>query len=408
MNKPAALPSFATDPTLTGGPQVGLSTRLSPGAGTLAQGFYQGRRLPARALSYVLGTHGDWLTYLDGRVEHDALRRWQRTVVSGGGAGAPWTNVVGMQPVRSFDTNGERQRMPLLLGPTGGTRLGVALSNDGSVFETPRTINAGTAFSVTAAAACKPGEAIAIDGATADQQYTTDHGSSWTVNATAFPYAAVHYVPNSGIYLALDTHGNFYRGTVIGTITTAITLAMTAADPAISEFADDNGSNVVLVSRINGHGFASIFHSADGGLTWAFVQNFAGFFANITYSKALGLFFAWDDAGTMQTSTTGAAWTSIASGLTTAKGFLAGNKTLACVGPAIVKLWSYQPSANFTQRGIAYSLDGTATWNTYAFGEVPVGGSAISQLRAINNRLYVVDAVGLWSSGALDWPLPEI
>lgn len=63
--RPTLLASFATDATLTSGPQSGLSTRLDPGVGTRGQGFYQDRRLPARALSYLLGILGDWVAYFD-------------------------------------------------------------------------------------------------------------------------------------------------------------------------------------------------------------------------------------------------------------------------------------------------------------------------------------------------------
>ncbi|HEX3853974.1 MAG TPA: hypothetical protein VHW01_23585, partial [Polyangiaceae bacterium] len=61
--KPPILPTFATDPVLTGGAQLGQVTRLQPGDALRAQGFYMDRRVPARIFSWLFGAIGDWLQY---------------------------------------------------------------------------------------------------------------------------------------------------------------------------------------------------------------------------------------------------------------------------------------------------------------------------------------------------------
>lgn len=61
--KPRTIPAFATDATLSSGPEVGLAARLDPGTGLRAQGFYSDARIPARMLSWLFGTIGDWLGY---------------------------------------------------------------------------------------------------------------------------------------------------------------------------------------------------------------------------------------------------------------------------------------------------------------------------------------------------------
>lgn len=63
MAKPAFVPTFATDPTLTGGPETGAAARLDPGTGLRVQGYYSDRRIPARHLSWLFGVIGDWIGY---------------------------------------------------------------------------------------------------------------------------------------------------------------------------------------------------------------------------------------------------------------------------------------------------------------------------------------------------------
>lgn len=64
MPRPSALPEWATDPTYTSGPQEGEATRLAPTSGEMAQGFFQGKRPPARKANWLLGLLCDWVKYL--------------------------------------------------------------------------------------------------------------------------------------------------------------------------------------------------------------------------------------------------------------------------------------------------------------------------------------------------------
>jgi hypothetical protein len=65
--RPLASPLFATDATFATGPEVGLSTRLDPGAGIRAQGVLPESRYAARWENFQKGTLGDWVKYLDDR-----------------------------------------------------------------------------------------------------------------------------------------------------------------------------------------------------------------------------------------------------------------------------------------------------------------------------------------------------
>lgn len=63
MSKPAILPKYATDATLTGGPQITQAPRLQPSDAFLGQGAYQDHGMPARFFGWLLGVICDWLAY---------------------------------------------------------------------------------------------------------------------------------------------------------------------------------------------------------------------------------------------------------------------------------------------------------------------------------------------------------
>lgn len=395
--------AFATDGNYPAGAfdWSGDPRIVVPSTAALAAGFTPDTPVAAETQNYLQNRQGDALTVQ----AHAALRTWKRTLSDTNVTA--WAQVIGMLPTRSFDANGERQRMPTLLGTNPAGRLGVSVSNDGSALEASRLPNPGVIFAPTCACAGRHNEALTGDGGSTNIQYSTNCGFAWTTSATSFATAAVHYNATADAYLRLDIHGQLFISTTLPTFS-GVTLAATAADATVSEFADDGGLNIVLVSKVSGHAYPSIFHSGDGGASWTLVTTSpASFFANVAYSAALGAFYLWTDDGTLSISTTGSSWSTVATGLTTSKGFDSGNKTLACAGAALVKTWFYQPSGSFKQRGIAYSFDSGATWNACAFGDAAAGGADFQQIRAISGRLYVVDSIGLWSSGLFGSPAVE-
>lgn len=58
------LPTWATDATVTSGPDTGLSTREAPAAATRAQGYIGDQAISARVDNYRAGSVGDWISYL--------------------------------------------------------------------------------------------------------------------------------------------------------------------------------------------------------------------------------------------------------------------------------------------------------------------------------------------------------
>jgi len=69
MTRPTVSAAFSTNTNASAGPEAGLSTRLDPGAGLRAEGFYGETRLPVRAFNFLLGLVGDWIGYLDNFVK---------------------------------------------------------------------------------------------------------------------------------------------------------------------------------------------------------------------------------------------------------------------------------------------------------------------------------------------------
>lgn len=65
MPKPE-LPKWASEPTYTSGLDNGLPTRLEPTEGEQENGFFRGRRAPARKLNWIVGLLCDWAAYLSG------------------------------------------------------------------------------------------------------------------------------------------------------------------------------------------------------------------------------------------------------------------------------------------------------------------------------------------------------
>lgn len=66
MAAPVTPPDFATDPAypVDGSDWDGDPPRVDPGGTVRARGFEPGELLPAEHLNFMIGLHGDWLSYL--------------------------------------------------------------------------------------------------------------------------------------------------------------------------------------------------------------------------------------------------------------------------------------------------------------------------------------------------------
>jgi hypothetical protein len=371
------------------------------------------------ALAYLESLKADMLAVQ----AHSALQSWRYTSLPGSGGSLSASQMIALRSVRSFDTSGERQRPIVLFGsdPLNTNKTGMARSNDGSLFDgfTPL---AGSAFqSLTHAAAGAPGVILMCQGSP-QCNYSTDHGTTWTqYSAGAATNYAVHYALN-GHYYALTTGGVLHSATVSGFTGVGVVLpgvSTVQSDPA--DFADDSssgGSNVCVCFKHDANAFYSIFWTNNNGVSWTLAKNLSGTLGNITYSRALALFVGWDSTGAIYTSPTGQTWTQISGSASTANGFLGGQSTLACAGPAIVKTVSNVLNASapaYEQHGVGYSFDLGASWNFYYFAGINSSAPSTLKIRGFNNRIYALAPLsiatnggGLWVSGILAAPALEL
>src|SRR4051812_16474806 len=134
--------NYASDATLTGGPQSGSATRLQPGTALLKQGFYQGRRVPARFLSWILGTLDDSVQI----AAHSALRSWAAVTIPQVGTDL-YSDIIGQRLSRSYGVTNDLQRLVYLVGTdTSGSPanlMRIAKSADGTQLD-PATLRVTT------------------------------------------------------------------------------------------------------------------------------------------------------------------------------------------------------------------------------------------------------------------------
>lgn len=334
MAKPAQIPTYATDPTLTGGPQVGLSTRLAPSGGTLAQGFYTDARLPARAFAWLIGLIGDWIGYLSKiQVLNWTLAAWD-----------------------FFPTTTLNSRVCWIPKPTVGTGFWMVYGNT----STP-TIRSGSlpymlpGTGQVAALVAAPGltvwthtvvggSTIVAAGSDASGNtvvYTsTDHGNTWTsrtvVAGSSYGCAGLTYDA---------THGKFIYVPIV-TFGTLTSLIFTSSDGITWTHSTDPVGNIpgananIYWDSANGETALimnnSMSVSTDGGLTWdTFAVVPFTLFGTVAFQRAAYTTqFGWRVLGTTQLGST---------------------PTLAS------RVWSFGSSA-FAGTGVAIASDGVGRY----------------------------------------------
>lgn len=417
MARPAILPAYATDATILAGAQAGLSTRLSPGAGTLAQGFYQDRRLPARALAWLFGTICDWVGYLDDRASHAAMQTWRMSPTIGIAAGAPGSLGVVVGMLRGIlDANGDQQRKPVLLSyNTTSFVLNAAHSGDGMFWPTRADLSPSYTPTSTFSAVRGAAYEIIAWGANNTALYTQDGGSTWAATTSTFDtILCYHYIANgaTNLYIKATSNGGAW----------VYTGGPNAASPVFGNFpgasgiaqgnttiADNGSGTMIACAQVNLQTFSSLFKSTDYGATWTNVQNFSGtVVGDVVYNKAQGVFVCVtnDTLGSVSTSTDGTGWSLRFASATPANGFKFGRGTLASAGHAIVKLWSKSLGGAFNEEGVAYSLDLGASWNFAPFGSPT--SNVIQSISGFNGRIYAAGLNNVWVSGPMTAPTRDL
>jgi hypothetical protein len=363
MAKPTTLPTYATDATLTGGPQVGLSTRLSPGAGTLAQGFWQGRRLPARAFAWLVGLLCDWVAYFNGhqiknwRLERQDFFNASTDMPAGsyleGGVGAIWVPDAAPQKgawyVYGCNNSAPSQQafsMPRISSAsTRGTPSlrfwgANAVNADGSILLAAGTDATSGLFAI---------------------YKSTDRGVSWGLVTTtgATPGAVVGnlgYCAASNLFLS--------SGATTGHILTSpdgvawTDRGVPASTPGSGSYtAWREGGGLLAVRHFNG-GFST---SSDGGLTWgAYTTLPGGLLAlDFAYSAAWGWLILTTN-GSIVTTGNFTAYTSLGALAIGTKA-----KRINCDGQRFA-VSCYDTTAA-PGPGILYSDNGGTTWSFVRF-----------------------------------------
>lgn len=414
---------WATNPTYPTGsfPWSGQPVRVQPSGGVAAAGFVPAQQAPAELLNYQFGAAGDALALGAQTQVHAALQNWRQASILGGPTPVNYTELVGVLPVRSYDTNGDRQRMPVALGANSSdsNRTYKSSSCDGSMWSTYGEITitgGGHLTNVNVSAAGEPGVIVVGQVSTPVFAYSTDHGTNWTsTNLNSFGAGTVlglHFAPGVPRYFAGHSSGVFASATIGALSSATVTTVPTPSSSAVTatEFADDGSTNIVLAASCAAASNAALYLSTNGGTSWAKIQDLPATTgtANVKYSKARGLFIAWDK-NSVWTSQTGAVWTQTAGSVAATSDMLSGAGTFAVAGYAIAKLWrNTTVSSLLWNWGIAYSLDLGATWNTWGIGN-PANLSGPTLLRSFNNRLYLLDAHtgSLWVSGQVGFAESE-
>jgi hypothetical protein len=343
MIKPVELPSFATDATLTGGPQIGSVARLRPSNALLAQGFYQGRRLPGRMIAWLFGTIGDWLKYL----APVQIKNWKLEGQDFLGATTNHASVIWLPELSQTPVTGQWFIFNSTPSPaTGLVRYPAFVptivdSLSGPTLDTWKQCAANTSGSILVAVGTLAG---------AGKTYASgNRGTTWTgggaVNLTS---AEITYSPVSSLFIA----GGATDGQIV-TSPDGITWTSRGIPTGVNAqyFFIKEAGGVVLACDANGH----LTHSNDGGLTWSVAT--ASPIAN-TFDAAYTSQFGWCLLGASQVafSVNLIAWT--------ASTPLSGNVGNSIASDGVSR---YALAVSGSQSGVVFTDDGGTTWELVRF-----------------------------------------
>lgn len=300
MKKPAGDPSFATDPLLTGGPQVGLATRLDPGAGFRAQGYYQDRRLPARHLSSLLGVLGDWANYLK-QIEIKNWKREATTFFTG------TTNKFGICWIPGGASRPGSGAWLLFASDTTPTCQGklwpsAALSGPNALTTQPVLTQwfcscANTSGTVLLAGGNHPA------GADTLVYRSTTRGAGWAASTllvgSNFDVADIAFEPVAGKFVAVldNTGGPRTSYSTDGNTWTAGAAPTGAGGGEFAKRIVSGGGKVVMVTSAG-----QVAVSSDAGATWSALSLPTVAALDVAYSSTFGWLVIGQDSSLMKTA----------------------------------------------------------------------------------------------------------
>lgn len=346
MNKPALLPTYATDATLSSGPQTGLSTRLDPGTALRQQGYYQDRRLPARALGWLLGTVGDWLGYFSkAQVKNWRLEAWDFFTSSTSFANLAWIpeseNGAGSWWAFSFDS------VPVLHeGRLPNISTTGALSpwaNAPPAFTTWNELVGNAAGTVLVAQGFVAGPGNVTKA-------STDLGGTWSA---AVVNGRICYCKSSNLFLSLTGASAIQSSPDGMTWTNQGSIGGFGAGSRIVSAPET--PNIAAIDNAGRVAF-----STDGGLSWgaSVASPSAGTF-DAAYTTQYGWCFI-SSSGSTAVTTDGSAFTA-------ASPFAAGKAgSIASDGVSRYCVAHNDPSAS-PGPGVYFSDDGASTWELVRF-----------------------------------------
>ncbi len=345
----------------------------------------------------------------------NALRLWTATTIPQVGTDT-YADIIPMRLSRTYGVNADTQRLIFMVGTdsTGSpaNEARIARSADGSAFDpaTQRLSTLTTFLSPTAGFPGAAGELMLINGAH-QFAYSADSGATWTLSSLVSitdNIGVMHYVSGTGAaagyYLLTDgATSNFARASSMANLANTPTystigsggFAFNTTQSIVSD-----GASVLLIACTFSDG-CRVYRSTDGGATWMLAYTTGGTVMSLVWSDYWKKFFLVDNsAGVLASSSDGASWSLVRSGLTSANGFLVSARALIACGPALAL-----PSATGTTGGLVLSLDQGLTWNYHYIG---VSGVYPTVFRATRERIYAANGKTLWRSGLLGSPAAEL
>lgn len=400
--------SWATNATYPAGsnPWNGGPTKVQPSTAIQAAGVEPNAQFSAQEFNWLENNRQIATTIQ----AHAAMRDWHYAAhLLTGGTG---TDIVAVRSTAANFTNAmnDRQRWISVFGPNSGdsNKLYQAVSPDARLWQSSgKVVTVGAPFTggytyTSTDAGIVAGEPGVLWTMGSTPILSADMGATWNENQHYTNGAitlGMHWAPFSGgTYIAVNSDGGVCVGTSAGASTNhtiaGVTDFVAAGGVGYAEITDNGAGTICFVARANADTNYSIFTSTDSGATWAKTLSLAGTHASIVYNAASGVFAAFDDSGLFYAGT-GSVWTTKTTGITPGSTFV-GRAKMASAGPAI----AFAYGITGLWRGVVYTFDLGATWNTWAFASA----NGIQALRGANGRLYALADDKIWQSGQLASP----